>query len=85
MSQLLHLYNFNGDFIEISISDNGSGIDPIVAKRIFEPFYTTKEVGEGTGLGLSVIAGVVHNARGHILLESQVGVGTTFRLLFPYQ
>jgi signal transduction histidine kinase len=77
--------SFNGKFVEISVSDNGSGIDPIVAKRIFEPFYTTKEVGEGTGLGLSVIAGLVHNAGGHILLESEMGVGTTFRLLFPYQ
>jgi signal transduction histidine kinase len=77
--------SFYGKFGEISVSDNGSGIDPIVAKRIFEPFYTTKEVGEGTGLGLSVIAGLVHNAGGHILLESEMGVGTTFRLLFPYQ
>ena len=77
--------NFNGKFVEISVSDNGSGIDSIVVERIFEPFFTTKEVGEGTGLGLSVIAGVVHNADGHILLESKVGVGTTFRLLFPYQ
>jgi signal transduction histidine kinase len=77
--------NINGKFVEISVSDNGLGIDALVAKRIFEPFYTTKKVGEGTGLGLSVITGVVHNAGGHILLESEVGVGTTFRLLFPYQ
>ena len=79
------LENINGKFVEISVSDNGLGIDALVAKRIFEPFYTTKKVGEGTGLGLSVITGVVHNAGGHILLESEVGVGTTFRLLFPYQ
>ena len=77
--------HFEGNFVEIRVSDNGSGIDPVVVKRIFEPFYTTKEVGEGTGLGLSVIAGIVHNANGYILLESEVGVGTKFRLLFPYQ
>ncbi len=77
--------HFDGNFVEVRVSDNGSGIDPVVVKRIFEPFYTTKEVGEGTGLGLSVIAGIVHNANGYILLESEVGVGTTFRLLFPYQ
>jgi signal transduction histidine kinase len=76
---------FEGKFVEIRVSDSGCGINPFVLKRIFEPFYTTKGVGEGTGLGLSVIAGIVHNAQGYILLESKVGVGTTFRLLFSYQ
>jgi signal transduction histidine kinase len=75
--------NVDGRFVQISVTDNGSGIDPVVAKRIFEPFYTTKQVGDGTGLGLSVIVGIVHNAGGHVLLESEVGVGSTFRLLFP--
>ena len=75
--------SFNGNYVELSVADNGSGIDPVVAKRIFEPFYTTKQVGDGTGLGLSVIVGMVHNAGGHVLLESEVGVGSTFRLLFP--
>jgi signal transduction histidine kinase len=73
----------DGRFIEISVKDNGSGIEPDVARRIFEPFYTTKPVGEGTGLGLSVIVGILHNLGGHILLESEVSVGTTFRLFFP--
>jgi signal transduction histidine kinase/BarA-like signal transduction histidine kinase len=77
--------NFYGKFIEISVSDNGSGIDPVVAQRIFEPFFTTKGIGSGTGLGLSVISGIVHNAGGHILLESELGVGTTFKLLFPFE
>jgi signal transduction histidine kinase len=71
--------------VEVRVSDNGSGIDPVVVKRIFELFYTTKEVGEETGLGLSVIAGIVHNANSYILLESEVGVGTKVRLLFAYQ
>jgi signal transduction histidine kinase len=73
---------FEGKFVEIRVSDSGCGINPVALKRIFEPFYTTKGVGEGTGLGLSVIAGILHNADGYILLESEVGVGTTFRLLF---
>lgn len=72
-----------GRFIEISVADNGSGIDSVISKRIFEPFFTTKQVGDGTGLGLSVIVGIVHNAGGHVLLESEVGAGSTFRILFP--
>jgi nitrogen-specific signal transduction histidine kinase len=75
--------SFDGKYVEVSVADNGSGIDPVVAKRIFEPFFTTKQVGDGTGLGLSVISGIVHKADGHVLLESEVGVGSTFRLLFP--
>ena len=75
--------SFDGKYVEVSVADNGSGIDPTIAKRIFEPFYTTKQVGDGTGLGLSVISGIVHKADGHVLLESEVGVGSTFRLLFP--
>ena len=54
-----------------------------IASRIFEPSYTTKEVGEGTGLGLSAVVEIVHKAGVHILLESEVDVSTTFRLLFP--
>jgi len=72
----------DGQFIEIRVADNGSGIDSALAKRVFEPFYTTKSVGKGTGLGLSVITGIVHNAGGHILLETEMGKGTAFRLLF---
>jgi signal transduction histidine kinase len=75
--------SFDGNYVEVSVADNGAGIDPVAAKRIFEPFYTTKQVGDGTGLGLSVIVGIVHKAGGHVLLESEVGVGSTFRLLFP--
>jgi len=71
-----------GKFIELSISDTGTGIDKKVIDEIFDPFFTTKKEGEGTGLGLSTVSGIVHHARGHILIDSQLNVGTTFKLLF---
>ncbi len=74
-----------GDWIELSVSDTGSGIDEETAKSIFNPFFTTKEVGKGTGMGLAVIYGIMDNHQGHILLESEEGRGSTFRMLFkPY-
>ena len=73
----------NGDWIELSISDTGSGIDGEVAENVFNPFFTTKEVGKGTGMGLSVIYGIMKNHGGHILLESELEKGSTFRMLFP--
>jgi PAS domain S-box-containing protein len=72
------------DMAEISISDNGTGISDADAKRIFEPFYTTKEVGKGTGQGLAIAYEIIENRhKGQILLRSDPGVGSEFRLLLP--
>jgi CheY-like chemotaxis protein len=72
-----------GDYVEISVSDQGSGIPHDVLPRIFEPFFTTKRIGKGTGLGLSFVFGVVKQAGGTIQVESVLGQGSTFRLVLP--
>ena len=72
-----------GDWIELSISDTGPGIDDDTAHQIFDPFFTTQEIGKGTGMGLSVIYRIVENHSGHIILESEKGKGSIFRILFP--
>ncbi len=75
---------FSGDYIEICVSDRGPGIAPEVAERMFEPFYTTKEPGKGSGMGLSTVHGVVHEHGGHVLVETAPGQGARFRVLLPH-
>ena len=72
-----------GDFIAVTVADDGGGIDPGDLDRIFEPFFTTKPVGEGTGLGLSQVIGFAKQSGGDIRVESVVGEGTTFTLYLP--
>lgn len=75
--------DFSGNFVRITISDNGPGIAPENLARIFDPFFTTKEVGQGTGLGLSVTHGIIHAAGGHLRVNSSIGRGTLFQLYLP--
>ncbi len=72
-----------GEYACLTISDTGQGMESEVLDRIFEPFYTTKKSGEGTGLGLAMVFGIVKNHRGDITCHSEPGVGTTFKICFP--
>ncbi|MGB2954816.1 MAG: cache domain-containing protein [Anaerolineales bacterium] len=71
------------DDIEIAISDTGTGISEENIKRIFDPFFTTKDVGHGTGLGLAISYGLVRSHKGSILVDSELGQGTTFTVILP--
>jgi two-component system cell cycle sensor histidine kinase/response regulator CckA len=72
-----------GDYVQVSVIDTGVGIDHAQQEHIFEPFYTTKPVGAGTGLGLSAVYGTVLEHQGAIHVYSEPGEGTVFHLLFP--
>ena len=72
-----------GDYVKISVKDTGHGISPELIERLFEPFFTTKGPGEGTGMGLAVVHGIVKSMKGEIVVESSLGKGSTFSVYLP--
>ncbi len=72
-----------GDYIKITLSDTGPGIEPEIIDQIFDPYFTTKEIGKGSGMGLAVVHGIVKGHNGAITVDSQSGKGATFTILLP--
>jgi two-component system, cell cycle sensor histidine kinase and response regulator CckA len=80
-------FNYKGfpaaEYVLLEITDTGTGISPEIIDRVFEPFFSTKEVGKGTGLGLSTVYGIVKQTGGFVYVTSEVGKGSTFRVFLP--
>jgi signal transduction histidine kinase len=72
-----------GDYLRVIVSDNGPGIPSDIIERVFDPYFTTKAFGEGAGMGLTVVHGIVKNHSGTITVDSRPGEGAAFTLLFP--
>jgi two-component system cell cycle sensor histidine kinase/response regulator CckA len=72
-----------GEYVLIEVEDTGTGIAPEIRGKIFDPFYTTKEIGKGTGLGLSTVYGIIKQTGGFVYFDSEVGKGSTFRIFLP--
>jgi len=72
-----------GKYIKFEVTDTGSGIDPGIKEKIFNPYFTTKEISKGTGLGLAVVDGILKKHKGFIELKTQLGLGTTFQIYLP--
>ena len=73
----------SGDYVQLTVTDTGTGMTPEIADKIFNPFFTTKEVGKGTGLGLATVLGLIKSHGGFLRLNTKVGEGTTFLAYFP--
>jgi PAS domain S-box-containing protein len=75
--------DFRGDFLVLSVQDDGTGIDPNIVDKIFDPFQTTKDIGKGSGLGLAMVHGIVHSAGGHVKVATAKGTGARFEVWLP--
>jgi len=79
---LICFEQFDGEWIDLLVSDTGSGMPDEVVKHLFEPFFTTKKKGKGTGMGMAVVHGIVQDLKAHVLIDTEIGKGSTIHILF---